>query len=68
MEEELLQNIVEKTWPGFYKRDNDDVLYAPNFVLNKDYELRIENKDDYEYPVDWWHYFECEDESKILLT
>ena len=49
--------------PGFYKLDSE-LLFAPNFVLNKDFELRIESKDTYEYPIDGWSYFENEDEAK----
>lgn len=51
---------------GFYKiqrqsiLDEPVVLYAPNFVLNKDYELRIDNYESYSYPVDGWYYFDNE--------
>ena len=42
---------------GFYKFDGS-LLYGPNFVLNKDYELRKETKDDNTYPVDGWYWFD----------
>jgi hypothetical protein len=51
---------------GFYKierqsiLDEPVVLYAPNFVLNKDYELRIEHYNTYSYPTDGWYYFDSE--------
>lgn len=48
---------------GFYKNDNLVLLYGPNFVLNNNYELRIENKDSYEYPIDGWYYFDNEDDA-----
>lgn len=48
---------------GFYKNDNGILLYAPNFVYNKDYELIIENKDNYNYPIDGWKYFETKQEA-----
>jgi len=44
---------------GFYKLDNT-LLYGPNFVLNRDYELRRETKDNYTYPVDGWYWFDSE--------
>jgi len=46
---------------GFYKNDNGSVLYAPNFVINKDYELYKEQKDTYTYPVEGWKWFDDED-------
>ena len=53
MEEE--KEIVEN-WPWFYKIDNESLLFAPNYVINKNYTLRIEDKDSSEYPVDWWSF------------
>lgn len=44
---------------GFYKLDGM-VLHGPNFVLNANYELRRENKDQYTYPVDGWYWFDDE--------
>ena len=49
--------------PGFYKQYDTDVVYGPNFVLNKDYELKKEDKDTYQYPVDGWYWFETEEEA-----
>ena len=48
---------------GFYKLDGD-LLYGPNFVLNKDYELRKETYDQNNYPVDGWYWFDSEDEAR----
>ena len=45
---------------GFYKVVNKNLLYAPNFVLHADYELRKENKDQLTYPVDGWYWFDDE--------
>ena len=47
---------------GFYKNDGT-LLYGPNFVLNANYELRKETKDDYTYPVDWWYWFDTRQEA-----
>jgi hypothetical protein len=43
---------------GFYKNDNGTLLCGPNFVLNANYELRKETKDDHTYPVDGWYWFD----------
>lgn len=48
---------------GFYKRDGDMLLYGPNFVLNADYELRRETREQNAYPVDGWQWFESAEEA-----
>lgn len=48
---------------GFYKLDEGTVLHGPNFVLNANYELRTETKDDHVYPVDGWYWFDSEKEA-----
>ena len=47
-----------ETKAGFYKWDteNNQWLYAANWVKNKDYELYKEQKDTYDYPVDGWEW------------
>lgn len=47
---------------GFYKLEEENWIYAPNFVYGPGLELLRENKDQYDYPVDGWHWF---DESPI---
>lgn len=48
---------------GFYKLDGETVLHGPNFVLNANYELRKETKDNHEYPVDGWYWFDNDAEA-----
>ena len=44
---------------GFIKTtETGEVLFAPNFVMCRDYELRTENHEDYNYPVDGWEWTE----------
>lgn len=44
---------------GFIKTtESGEVLFAPNFVMSKNYELRVENHEDYKYPVDGWEWTE----------
>lgn len=47
---------------GFYKLDGM-VLYGPNFVLNANYELRRETKDDHTYPTDGWYWFDTKEDA-----
>ena len=42
---------------GFYKLDGE-VLFGPNFVLNANYEMRRETKDQHTYPTDGWYWFD----------
>jgi hypothetical protein len=42
---------------GFYKHDGV-LLYAPNYVLNAQYELRRELHETYTLPVDGWYWFD----------
>jgi len=49
---------------GFYKLDNEVLLYGPHFVLNANYELRKETHTEHTYPVDGWYWFDTEQEAK----
>lgn len=48
---------------GFYKFEDDNWLYAPNFVYGPNFELLREKKDSYTYPVEGWSWY---DESPII--
>ncbi len=52
---------------GFYKLDGI-LLYGPNFVLNKDYELKKENHENYSYPLDGWYWFDNEEQAKQFFN
>lgn len=51
---------------GFYKLDGETLLFGPNFVLNKDYELRRATKDQHTYPIDGWSWFDSEPEARAF--
>lgn len=53
---------------GFYKLDNNELLYGPNFVLNANYELRKENYNQHNYPVDGWYWFDSKDDAIIFFN
>lgn len=42
----------------FYKRENDELLVAPNFVRAPGFDLFAEQKDEYQYPVEGWYWFD----------
>lgn len=52
---------------GFYKLDGI-LLYGPNFVINANYELRRETKDQHTYPTDGWYWFDSEQEAKTFFN
>lgn len=56
-----MEEIIDTS--GFYKRDGDMLLYGPNFVLNADYELRRETREQNALPVDGWQWFESAEEA-----
>ena len=45
---------------GFYKKQNNEIQYAPNFIEGDGYVLISSEKDTYEYPVDGWYWFNSE--------
>ena len=53
----------ENITSGFYKNDEGTVLYAPNFVINKTFELYKEQHTTYSYPIEGWSWFDTEDEA-----
>jgi hypothetical protein len=45
---------------GFYKKQNNEIYYAPNYIEGNGYILISSEKDIYEYPVDGWYWFNSE--------
>ncbi len=43
---------------GFYKKEDGNWIYAPNFVEAPDYILISDKKDEYEYPIDGWSWYD----------
>jgi hypothetical protein len=48
---------------GFYKKDETQILFAPNIVEGQGYTLLISEKDSHSYPVDGWIYAASLDEA-----
>ena len=51
----------------FYKRENDELLVAPNFVIGPGFELRVEAHADHTYPVEGWYWFETDEAAYAAL-
>lgn len=49
---------------GFYKIEDVILLYAPTIVWNANYELKIQEKNTYVYPIDGWYWFSDENEAR----
>ena len=49
---------------GFYKLDGTDLLHGQNCVINAEYALLRERKDEYSYPHDGWMWFDSEDQAR----
>lgn len=53
---------------AFYKKHDDTTLLeAPNFVLNKNFELYANTHEQYEYPVDGWYWFDTREQALTEL-
>ena len=55
---------------GFYKIDPEtgELLYAPNAVYGPGFTLLQDEKEQHQYPVDGWHWFDSEDEARAALV
>lgn len=53
---------------GFYKYESENLMYGQNYVLNANYELRTETKDEHTYPTDGWYWFDSIEEARLLFN
>lgn len=53
---------------GFYKKIDDQIMYAPNYVESLGFVLVKEEKDNYKYPIDGWIWFDSEEEANSKLN
>lgn len=59
---------MEDTSAGFYFKNEDTLLYAMTAVHSPGFILLIENKDDYNYPVEGWYYFNSRQEALTFFN
>ncbi len=57
------EDILEQNTSGFYKRDGDELLFAPNAVYAPEFTLLREEKDQYQYPINGWIWAENSEEA-----
>ena len=53
---------------GFYKDDNGFLVWSADRVINDNFELWIDKKDTYSYPVEGWYWFDSEIEARNTLN
>ena len=52
---------------GFYKYDNE-LFYAKYFVRGQNYELNINDRMSYNYPVQGWYWFDSLEEACLFFN
>lgn len=52
---------------GFYKNDNGSLIWSADRVINASFELWLDKKDTYTYPVEGWIWAESTEEAKSIL-
>lgn len=53
---------------GFYKLEDENWMYAPNYVYGPTFELKKELKDTYTYPVEGWVWYDEQPYIDEVLT
>ena len=52
----------------FYKRNNEELMSAPSFVVGPGFELRAETHAEHTYPVEGWYWFDNLDAAMAALV
>jgi hypothetical protein len=52
---------------GFYKNDNGFLVWSADRVVNANFELWLDKKDEYDYPVEGWIWADSELEARQIL-
>jgi hypothetical protein len=53
---------------GFYKKEYENLLYGPNYVMGGSYNLYKEQKNTYTYPIGDWYWFDSEEEARLFFN
>jgi len=53
---------------GFYKKEETEILFAPNIVNGPNYMLAAADKDSHEYPVDGWVWANSLDDAIVYFA
>jgi hypothetical protein len=49
---------MEDNTSGFYKKEGNSYIFAPNAIRAPNYDLFRANKDGYLYPIHGWYWFD----------
>ena len=52
----------------FYKKEDNDLLCAPTSVLGPGFDLQAETKDQHEYPIDGWYWYDTLDAAMLAMA
>lgn len=52
----------------FYKKEGNDLLCAPTSVLGPGFDLQAETKDQHEYPIDGWYWYDTLDAAMLAMA
>lgn len=58
-----MDNHTMNDTSGFYKKESEEVLYGYSEVMGSDFNLRRDEKDQHEYPVYGWYWFDTMEEA-----
>lgn len=47
----------------FVKHDNESLIVVENFVYTPNFSMTKETKDEFDYPIDGWYWFDSKDEA-----
>lgn len=53
---------------AFFKRINEDIITAPNFVHAPKFSLKSEDHDSYTYPQDGWYWFDNLNQAMVFFS
>lgn len=53
---------------GFYKLQDNQLIYAPNGIMHSDYDLIAEKHLEYQYPAHGWTWFYSEEDAKQFFN
>ena len=48
---------------AFYKNDNGNLLVGENFVYTHNFSMTKETKDEFDYPIEGWYWFDTKEEA-----
>jgi hypothetical protein len=49
---------------GFYKYEEPSLHHGPNYVLDSNFKLYKETRNDHTYPIDGWYWFDSIEEAR----